>query len=44
MTESSKVDLSAAKDAVKEMSKKPNLAEAYGTKPVLNPEAIGASL
>lgn len=44
MTESSKLDLSAAKEAVKELSEKPNLAEAYGSKPVLNPEAIGASL
>jgi chaperonin GroES len=48
MTKSTKVDLSAAAEAVAEMSKdKPsesNLADAYVEKPVLNPEAIGSSL
>ena len=48
MTKSRKVDLSAAAEAVAEMSKdkasESNLADAYVEKPVLNPEAIGSSL
>jgi len=51
MTESAKIDLSAAAEGVAAMAKttentaeKPNLADAYVEKPRLNPEAIGASL
>ena len=46
MNEGTKVDLSGAAAAVKEMKKEDtaNLADAYVDKPVLNPETIGASL
>ena len=46
MNEGTKVDLSGAANAVKEMKKEntANLADAYVEKPVLNPDTIGASL
>ncbi len=46
MNEGTKVDLSGAAAAVKEMKKEntANLADAYVEKPVLNPDTIGASL
>ena len=44
MNEGTKVDLSGAAAAVKEMKKEntANLADAYVDKPVLNPDTIGA--
>jgi len=50
MTESAKIDLSAAAQGVADMQKekeekeKANLADVYVEKPRLNPDAIGASL